>query len=339
MKKITFSCMTLILFGQQLCAMEDQHALVAHARNGQSHEVKKILQCEPVSQKDKDRALEYATVHADRRLQPHGNYYSTIDSLLKAGADVNTALGRPLRSVAGMGNEDILELLLEEPGINLNARGAFGETGLTEAVKHGKTKIFARLVVAGASLTQRKKDLLLIQAARGGHEDLVNILIGMGSDIRSRAYVGEVEGEACRLARYYKHTNIVNIFTRLYGSSNAPTASKVVVSHKDEVVGELAEHAQQLYGNGYGVDMNNANDLQGEWSWLDGDIGYDNPKYWFITHPNEINPIPNFTMRSNVATKSTDTFSEQDDWSMLDSADSEFSFEHVEYDFEHKDMQ
>lgn len=294
MKKTILSYIALVLFGQQLNAMEKEHPLIVYARNDKSDEVKKILQSESVSQKDKDCALEYATVHAGKS---SGNYYNTIDTLLNAGADVNTASGRPLRWVASMGNEKLLERFLEVPGINLNARGAFGETSLTDAVKHGRAKIFAQLIAAGASFTQETKDHSLILAAREGHYDLVATLIGMGSDIYRGRYAGEVEGEACRLARYNKHDSIVSLFTYLY---NLPDASR-----REPAVIVTASRARPFYTQLF--KSIKIEDLK-----VDG--AFSSMAFNLATHlPHEITPYPNCTMQSNVATKSIETSPDNND--------------------------
>lgn len=86
-----------------------------------------------------------------------------VKELLKAGADVNavepTFGAVPLHKAVYNGRADITQLLVEQPGINLNFQGATnGYTPLHDALWHGYAKCAEILLNAGARLDLKGHD-------------------------------------------------------------------------------------------------------------------------------------------------------------------------------------
>ena len=91
---------------------------------------------------------------ASARIPKHS--LAMITALLKAGADVNsrdeygaTALSR----ASYRGNQDLVQLLLAQPGIKLDRTNVDGETALMMAAENGHAEIVEMLLKAGADVS------------------------------------------------------------------------------------------------------------------------------------------------------------------------------------------
>ena len=110
---------------------------------------------------------------------------------------VTTAFADPVHTAAI--NGDLVGVQAElDKGVDVNAKDEFGSTPLHGAAKGGHEEIVELLIVAGADLHARTVPLLggggwtpLHSAARQGHREIVELLIANGTDVNSRDSTGK----------------------------------------------------------------------------------------------------------------------------------------------------
>jgi ankyrin repeat protein len=139
----------------------------------------------------------------------------TVRTLLKSGADVNSAEGDGMTALhwaAQKGDVDLAKMLLYA-GANVRATTRLGGyTPLLMAGKNGNTAMIEALVGGGAdpntATTNGTTPLML--AAASGQADAVTFLVGHGADINAK----EVKGEtALTFAAAYGRTDAIRALT------------------------------------------------------------------------------------------------------------------------------
>ncbi len=104
--------------------------------------------------------------------------------LIRAGADINTRdvfLWTPLHRSAYENRESVVDLLLETPGIDIDARDDQGATALHHAAARGHTAVAVNLLGHGArrDVPDMEGRTPAIYAEEQGHETLVQVLGGI----------------------------------------------------------------------------------------------------------------------------------------------------------------
>eukprot|EP00658_Telonema_sp_P-2_P018266 TRINITY_DN17169_c0_g1_i3.p1 TRINITY_DN17169_c0_g1~~TRINITY_DN17169_c0_g1_i3.p1 ORF type:complete len:434 (+),score=103.38 TRINITY_DN17169_c0_g1_i3:184-1485(+) len=124
----------------------------------------------------------------------------------------------PLGFGAYLGNMQLIELVLEQPTVNLNIMSGAGATPLTTAARHGRTDAAIRLIQAGASvdLVNKERGLSpLIFAACNGDLKLATALVEAGADIGLRCKNGKT---AVEYAQREKNSGSQQVATLLQNS-------------------------------------------------------------------------------------------------------------------------
>lgn len=117
-----------------------------------------------------------------------------VDSLLKAGADVNASGNdgkTPLMVAAKKGHSDIALLLINK-GAEVNATNSNGTTALMFFSAHGDVNVVRLLYDKGAKTDTIDKDgwTALARAAEGGHIEVLRALIKAGADVNLQNEAG-----------------------------------------------------------------------------------------------------------------------------------------------------
>lgn len=122
----------------------------------------------------------------------------TIKLLIEHGANVTAAneTGRtPLLKAAGWGNVEYIQLLLDS-GADLEHRSNIGKTALHESVsigrRDGSAQMVRTLISKGANFKTRDKwgRTALMDAARWGNLEVVQLLVDAGADIEEKSNEG-----------------------------------------------------------------------------------------------------------------------------------------------------
>uniref|UniRef100_A0A8C4YCC9 Ankyrin repeat and KH domain containing 1 n=1 Tax=Gopherus evgoodei TaxID=1825980 RepID=A0A8C4YCC9_9SAUR len=137
-----------------------------------------------------------------------GGFSEVADFLIKAGADIELGCSTPLMEAAQEGHLELVKYLLAA-GANVHATTATGDTALTYACENGHTDVADVLLQAGADLvfnlnysfTEARTPLtvafsvsklslqdgstMLIEAAKGGHTNVVSYLLDYPNNVLS----------------------------------------------------------------------------------------------------------------------------------------------------------
>ena len=113
---------------------------------------------------------------------------------LAAIADVNDIVDR----------KQMVEALVDEFGVDKDAKDRSGRTSLHFAARAGHTGIVKLLVEGGSDIEAKKSDKStpLCSAVKAGHTDVVKLLIENGADIDARTNYGEMPLDFARSLRY-----------------------------------------------------------------------------------------------------------------------------------------
>lgn len=142
------------------------------------------------------------------------------------------------------GNAQMVDILVEEKGINVNATDSRGQTALSRAAERGHKDVVQALLKSPRVDPEQKDKVFnrtpLSWAAGNGHADIVNLLLRAGSDVNSADSYGRTalwraaaarQTEVCK--ELLKSPNIdVNICDR-YGRT--PLRSPAAVGHMEIV--------------------------------------------------------------------------------------------------------
>ena len=147
-----------------------------------------------------------------------------VRHLLAAGADLdarsyygNTAL----MVAARRGHADIVDLLLAQPGIDINAKsGRYSLTALAAAAQNGHAAVVRQLLAAGADVDAKTYNgaTALIWAAAGGQAAMVRQLLAAGADLDARDNYGNTALEIAEVLHeedgWEEHFDVVRAIER-----------------------------------------------------------------------------------------------------------------------------
>ena len=114
---------------------------------------------------------------------------SGVASLLERGFDPNAhdGSGQSALTLAVHERSDrVLDVLLKQPQLDLNARNSVGETALMLAALQGRLELTQRLIRQGASISQDGWNPLHY-AATGPEPEIVALLLQRGAPIEARS--------------------------------------------------------------------------------------------------------------------------------------------------------
>ncbi|KAH8694325.1 ankyrin repeat-containing domain protein [Phaeosphaeriaceae sp. PMI808] len=190
-------------------------------------------------------------------LSLHG-YHELVNSILsESGVDVN-AQGGPyssaLQAAAVKGKEEIVRILVEK-GADVNTQGGVFGSALQAAAAEGKEKIVKMLLEKGADVnTQGGVFSSALQAAAlQGKEEIVRILVEKGADVNTQ---GGVFGSALQAAAADSNEEIVKMLLEKGADVNAQggvfSSALQAAAYKDEeeIVRMLVEKEADVNAQG-----------------------------------------------------------------------------------------
>ena len=123
-----------------------------------------------------------------------GGHREIVDTLLRAGADVNHRAGNgntPLMRAAMYGRTEIARALLEA-GADPHAEDISGATALMYASARGSPEIVRMLIGEGVEVDAERLlgETALTEAVENGHPEIVRLLIAAGADVNHRTHNG-----------------------------------------------------------------------------------------------------------------------------------------------------
>lgn len=118
-----------------------------------------------------------------------------LEPLLKKGLDpnltTNGGTGEPLLMLAMRNNSGkVIDLLLEQPAVNIDRPNALGETPLMIAVFTKNNKLAQKLIQKGAKVNNPGKWSALHYAASAGNTDIIRTLLDKGADVNAKTLRG-----------------------------------------------------------------------------------------------------------------------------------------------------
>ena len=149
------------------------------------------------------RTLAEAAKSADR---------TTLQALLKSGANVNAAQGDGTTALHWASYRDDLESadLLIKAGAKVNAVNDLGATPLWAASQNGSVAMVRRLLAAGANPNAKLEsgETMVMTAARAGKADVVELLLAKGADANVRGVRGQT---ALMWAAAQQHPDVIKV--------------------------------------------------------------------------------------------------------------------------------
>lgn len=118
----------------------------------------------------------------------HGGHREAVRALLQNGSDINHVLNSgdsALNVAAGVGDIEIVQLLLDVNGVSLNSVNEDGQTALHTACCEGHESVVQALVAAGAECDTIDCNGVspLLDACRCGHVSIAKQLLEKGADM------------------------------------------------------------------------------------------------------------------------------------------------------------
>ncbi|KAF5007164.1 hypothetical protein FDECE_6474 [Fusarium decemcellulare] len=171
--------------------------LYAASRNGNLHVAKRIL----VHAAETVHSLLLATTNFGSTplfSASENGRVEMVKLLLDYGAGTtiniaNKGGGRPLNIAVGMGNAEVVKLLLRVPQVDANHGNYYGQTPLFLASRFGDAEVVA-LLLSEDSVNPDSKDWMgsspLFSAVANGHLEVVKRLISRGASVEPWAAVG-----------------------------------------------------------------------------------------------------------------------------------------------------
>ncbi|MBQ2379866.1 MAG: ankyrin repeat domain-containing protein [Akkermansia sp.] len=148
----------------------------------------------------------------------NGNAEKIRKILSKGKVDINLPGGSstrryiPLLRACELGNTACVQVILEQPGVNVNMADETGETSLMKAVKHNHTDCVAQLLAApgiDVNATNKYGYTALISAASRGHTECVRLMLSTKeTDVQHAAANGMT---AMKAAEANGHDGIVQL--------------------------------------------------------------------------------------------------------------------------------
>jgi len=145
---------------------------------------------------------------------------SGVASLLERGFDPNARdeSGQPALSLAVReGSDRVVDVLLRNPQLDLNARNSVGETPLMFAALKGRFELAQRMIEQGASIRQDGWNPLHY-AASGPEPKIVALLLQRGAPIEARSPNGTT---ALMMAARYGSEQSVTLLLEQHADASA----------------------------------------------------------------------------------------------------------------------
>lgn len=175
-----------------------------------------------------------------------------VKALVQGGALVNqrdekgfTALLRALQDQ----DEEVADVLLAQPGIDLNAQGSTGVTALMSYVALRREDVVKNLLSRGAdvNLKDADDDTALHLASQGGNVNLLRMLLEKGADPNARNKMG---GTPLMWAGVFGHADAAKLLLERGADVSAKdnkgnTAAVWAKENKRDEVAELLQAAEQ----------------------------------------------------------------------------------------------
>ncbi|HYH07906.1 MAG TPA: ankyrin repeat domain-containing protein [Thermoanaerobaculia bacterium] len=141
-----------------------------------------------------------------------------VRRLLDAGLDINVIAvgdGTALIGAARGGQGHLIDFLVER-GADPNLAAPGDGSPLIAAAREGYAEIVEQLLRAGAKIDQQVQgdENALMQGAWNGHVEVVRVLIEHGADVNARAYEDGVLRTPLRLARRGGHEDVVRMLVQ-----------------------------------------------------------------------------------------------------------------------------
>jgi ankyrin repeat protein len=181
----------------------------------------------------------------------HGNP-DIITTLLRGGANLNAkdnaGYNAILRAIQKK-DDDISDLLVNQPGLELNAQGSNGTTVLISYVWREKEDVVEKLLKRGADpkLSDSDGDTALHGAALRGNVNLIKMLLAAGADPNAKNKVG---GTALMWAGVYGHEEAARVLLEkgadaLLKDGEGMTASAWAAKNKRDDMARLLHDAEK----------------------------------------------------------------------------------------------
>ena len=145
---------------------------------------------------------------------------SGVASLLERGFDPNARdeSGQPALSLAVReGSDQVVDVLLKNPQLDLNARNGIGETALMFAALKGRFELAQRMIERGATIRQDGWNPLHY-AATGPEPKVVALLLQRGAPIEARSPNGTT---ALMMAARYGSEQSVTLLLEQHADASA----------------------------------------------------------------------------------------------------------------------
>lgn len=175
---------TLATSGAVAIVREAADPLIAAAIDDDLQALEAILTRENVNVRDRrlgTAALEYAVRHGNREM---------VQSLLSAGADVNSVDGNKQTALMMLGEDSTADIVwdLVNAGAKLELKDDEGDTALIEAAIEENLPVLVALLHAGAKVDAKNKEgqTALMQAATNGHAANIRALMRAGADLNAQ---------------------------------------------------------------------------------------------------------------------------------------------------------
>lgn len=215
MKKIIILCLITMFYGNESCSMDVQknpgQLLIEATEAGNINELEKLVESgvNINTESHGATALLVATYRGD---------VPTNKWLIEHGADVNLGSSltgtTPLQNAARRASEEITQLLLDQPGIEIDKTNQEGETALMIAASHKLLEVCKLLVDHKANINLVSKDgtTALMNAVFQGDVDICALLLANGAD-----------------ARIQNQDEFTALDNAVVGYNSSPSASRVAI--------------------------------------------------------------------------------------------------------------
>lgn len=138
-----------------------------------------------------------------------------------------------LHTAVEVGNADIVLLLIEEAGAEVEARTYYNHTPLHQAAHEGHTDIVAILLTkkANPNAKDNHENTPLHYAARAGHIEIVKMLVRYGAKVSAKSHIGDTAIDEAsishpEIAEYLRSEN-KSMFVKAWEFFSSPSSKEV----------------------------------------------------------------------------------------------------------------